>query len=173
MAEVITCQPDSVLNLPTMTGLLLLGAPSLPDKLEHRLSRPFDRNGFVAAEGAGMVLLESEASIRARGVTAYAELAGFGGSADAYRVTAPHPEDRGTAAAMRRALEDGRVAPNRVACINAHGTSTPLNDSIETAAMLTALPLCYGQPVKHSGHHALAFNLGLSGFHSATLVHAA
>lgn len=128
---------DSVLNLVTMTGLLLLGAPSLAEHLGYRLSRPFDRdrNGFVAAEGAGMVLLESEASATARGVIPYAEVAGFGCSADAHRVTAPHPEGRGAAEAMRRALEDGRVAPHRVVCINAHGTSTPLNDPIETAAI--------------------------------------
>jgi 3-oxoacyl-[acyl-carrier-protein] synthase II len=137
-AERVLCGgADSVLNLPTMTGLLLLGAPSLADNLEHRLSRPFDRdrNGFVAAEGAGMVLLESEAAAVARGATPYAELAGFGCSADAHRVTAPHPEGLGAAAAMRRALADGGAAPERVGCINAHGTSTPLNDPIETAAI--------------------------------------
>jgi 3-oxoacyl-[acyl-carrier-protein] synthase II len=128
---------DSVLNLPTMTGLMLLGAPSLSDNLEHRLSRPFDRdrNGFVAAEGAGMVLLESEAAAAARGARVHAELAGFGCSADAHRVTAPHPEGLGAAEAMRRALADAGVAPERVGCINAHGTSTPLNDPIETAAI--------------------------------------
>lgn len=126
---------DSVLNLPTMTGLLLLGAPSLDD--QPGLSRPFDRarNGFVAAEGAGIVVLESESSARRRGARAYAELAGFGCSADAHRVTAPHPEGRGAAAAMRRALADGGVAPAQIAYINAHGTSTPLNDPIETAAI--------------------------------------
>jgi 3-oxoacyl-[acyl-carrier-protein] synthase II len=126
---------DSVLNLPTMTGLLLLGAPSLDD--HPGLSRPFDRarNGFVAAEGASMVVLESESSARARGALPYAELAGFGCSADAHRVTAPHPEGRGAAEAMRRALADGCVAPAQVGCINAHGTATPLNDPIETAAI--------------------------------------
>jgi len=130
---------DSVLNMPTMTGLLLLGAPSIADNFEHRLSRPFDRlrNGFVGGEGSGIVVLESEASCDARGATPYAELVGFGCSADAHRVTAPHPDGRGAAEAMRRALSDAAVQPQQVGCINAHGTSTPLNDAIETMAIKT------------------------------------
>jgi len=128
---------DSVLNMATMAGLLMLGAPSLAENLGDRLSTPFDRlrSGFVAAEGAGVVVLESEASALARGAVPYAELAGFGCSADAYRVTAPHPGGLGAAAAMRRALADGGVEPAQVGSINAHGTSTPLNDAIETAAI--------------------------------------
>jgi len=95
---------DSVLNLPTMTGLLLLGAPSIADTFGEKLSRPFDRgrSGFVAAEGAGIVVLESEASARSRGVSPYAELVGYGSSMDAYRVTAPHPKGQGAVAANSR-----------------------------------------------------------------------
>ena len=134
---VIAGGADSVLNMPTLTGLMLLGAPSLADNDSLGVSKPFDRlrNGFVAAEGAGVVVLESEASALARGKRPYAELVGFGCSTDAYRVTAPHPEGRGAIASMRRALDDAGIAPGKVGCINAHGTSTPLNDAIETAAI--------------------------------------
>lgn len=128
---------DSVLNLPTMIGLHLLGAPSVCDKFGDQLCRPFDvkRSGFVAAEGAGMLLLESEEHARQRGAHIFAELAGFGSSLDAYRITAPHPEGFGAAYAMQRALQDANLAPDEVALINAHGTSTPLNDPAETQAI--------------------------------------
>ncbi|MYT30240.1 MULTISPECIES: beta-ketoacyl-[acyl-carrier-protein] synthase family protein [unclassified Streptomyces] len=128
---------DSVLNLPTMTGLHLLGAPSTSELFGDRLCRAFDRDrsGLVAAEGAAMLVLESEESARRRGAAVYAELAGFGSSLDAYQVTAPHPEGHGAALAMSRALADGGVAPEAVDSVNAHGTSTPLNDPIETRAI--------------------------------------
>jgi 3-oxoacyl-[acyl-carrier-protein] synthase II len=130
---------DSVLNLPTLTALHLLGAPSTTERFGDRLCRPFDRDrsGLVAAEGAGMVLLETLESARARGATIYAEVAGFGSSLDAYRITAPHPEGRGAVLAMQKALRDARIEPQAVACINAHGTSTLLNDSAETIAIKT------------------------------------
>ncbi len=130
---------DSVLNLPTMVGLHLLGAPSISDQFGDRLCRPFDkdRSGFVAAEGAGMLLLESEQCAQARGVTPYAEIVGFGSSMDAYRITAPHPSGTGAALSMQRALSDAHVEPTAVTCINAHGTSTPLNDPAETLAIKT------------------------------------
>ncbi len=128
---------DSVLNLPTMVGLLLLGAPSIASQHGANLCRPFDRSrsGFVAAEGGAMLLLESEASARARGATIYAEIGGFGSALDAYRITAPHPEGKGAALAMRRALDDAQLAADCIGHINAHGTSTPLNDPAETLAI--------------------------------------
>jgi 3-oxoacyl-[acyl-carrier-protein] synthase II len=128
---------DSVLNLPTMIGLHLLGAPSTSQLHGDRLSRPFDRqrSGLVAGEGAGMVLLESEAHARARGATIYGEVVGYGSSLDAYGVTAPHPDGAGAVLAMSKALDDAGIAPQAIDCINAHGTSTILNDPIETKAI--------------------------------------
>ncbi len=128
---------DSVLNCMTMVGLGLLGAPSISEDHGDRLCRPFDlvRSGLVAAEGAGVVLLESEASAHRRGARVYAELCGFGSSMDAYRITAPHPEGHGAILAMRNALADAGMDPESIDYINAHGTSTPLNDKTETRAI--------------------------------------
>ena len=130
---------DSVLNLMTMLGLNLIGAPSTSDEHGDKLCRPFDsaRSGFVAAEGGAVVILESEQRARSRGARIYAEICGFGSSLDAYRVTAPHPEGKGAALAMRKALADAALQPDAIDYINAHGTSTPLNDVAETHAIKT------------------------------------
>ena len=102
-----------------------------------RASRPFDqdRDGFVIGEGAGMLVLETEAHARRRGATVVCELAGYGASADAFHMTAPSVDGNGAARAMKRALEDARMAPGDVAYINAHGTSTPAGDPIEVTAV--------------------------------------
>lgn len=128
---------DSVLNLMTMLGLNLIGAPSTSEEHGDKLCRPFDidRSGFVAAEGGAVVILESEARARRRGARIYAEICGFGSSLDAYRVTAPHPEGRGAALAMQKAMSDAALQPGAIDYINAHGTSTPLNDAAETRAI--------------------------------------
>ena len=106
------------------------------DDPEHS-SRPFDKNrsGFVMGEGAGLLLLESLDSALRRGADIYAEIVGIGASADAHHMTAPEASGSGMAAAMRRALEDAGVAPDEVDHINAHGTSTHLNDLCETIAI--------------------------------------
>ena len=100
-------------------------------------SRPFDsdRDGFVLGEGAGLLVLESLEHAEKRGANILAEMSGYGASSDAHHVTQPHPEGEGAARAMKWAIEDAGITPNKVDYINAHGTSTPLNDKYETIAM--------------------------------------
>ncbi|MCU7611386.1 beta-ketoacyl-ACP synthase II [Anaplasma capra] len=100
-------------------------------------SRPWDRDrdGFVMGEGAGVLVLESYERAKKRNARIYAEITGYGITSDAYHVTAPHPEGRGGADAMRRALEMAGAAPDSIGCINAHGTSTPTGDSVEISAI--------------------------------------
>ena len=103
----------------------------------NRASIPFDaeRSGFVLGEGAGILLLEELEHAKARGAKIYAELVGYGATCDAYHMTAPRPDGSGAAKAMSMAIADAGAAPEEVGYINAHGTSTPLNDAGETAAV--------------------------------------
>jgi len=103
-------------------------------------SRPFDqeRDGFVMGEGAAVLVLEERSRALARGAKIYAEVAGYAQTNDAYHMTAPRPDARQAARAIRLALEDGRVEPSEVGYVNAHGSATPLNDPTETAALKLA-----------------------------------
>ncbi len=113
-------------------GAMARGGPDRRDA-----PRPFDQNrdGFVIAEGAAVLILESEEHARARGAPILAELVGYASSSDAYHITAPHEEGAGAILAMRRALETAGLRPDEVDYINAHGTGTELNDAVETKAI--------------------------------------
>jgi len=117
-----------------VTGFSLLGALSTRLDAPERASRPFDvdRDGFVLGEGAGFVVLETPERAAARGVTPLAELSGFGCSCNAYRITDSPPDGRGAAQSMQAALDDAGLAPDDIGYINAHGTSTQMNDISES-----------------------------------------
>lgn len=130
-----------------------------------RASRPFDldRDGFILAEGAGIVVLESLAHALARGARIYAEVLGHASSSDAYHVAAPDPEARGAIRAMQWALDDAGVETNEVDYINAHGSSTPVNDATETLAIKRLFgEQAYNIPVS-SSKSAMGHAMGGSG----------
>jgi len=120
-----------------MAGFDNLGALSTRNEEPERASRPFDalRDGFLMAEGAGVVLLERLDVAKARGARIYAELAGYGSTGDAFHITAPAEDGSGATECMRLAMQDAGLQPTDVDYINAHGTSTPLNDASETLSI--------------------------------------
>ncbi len=120
-----------------LTGFNLLTALSERNDSPETASRPFDlnRDGFVLGEGAGMVILEELEHAKARGATIYGEIRGYGSTADAYRITDIHPEGRGAISCIRMALQDARLNPEDIGYVNAHGTSTKVNDHVETMAI--------------------------------------
>jgi 3-oxoacyl-[acyl-carrier-protein] synthase II len=120
-----------------VTGFNLLTALSTNNEVPARASRPFDqrRDGFVLGEGSGMVVLEELEHAKRRGATVYAEVTGYGTTADAFRVTDSHPDGRGAIACIRAAVKDSGLAPADIGYVNAHGTSTQVNDKVETLAL--------------------------------------
>jgi 3-oxoacyl-[acyl-carrier-protein] synthase II len=128
---------DSMINPVGLVFFVLLGAAATSQDTPSAVCRPFDRkrSGLVMGEGAGMVVLEEESHARRRGARIYGEVAGYGSSIDAYQVTAPHPQGRGAEQSMRAALDDGGLGSGDIDYINAHGTSTKLNDAMETLAI--------------------------------------
>jgi 3-oxoacyl-[acyl-carrier-protein] synthase II len=149
----------------------LIRAMSTRNAEPERASRPFDRDrdGFVMAEGAGLFVLERLADARARGAHVYGEISGFGLTGDAHHMTAPRPEGTGSARAMQAALREAALEPGEVELIDAHGSSSPLNDVTETRA----IHLAFGETatripvIASKGHHGHA--LGATGAWEAAL----
>ena len=138
MADVIVAGGSEAAVIPLAIGAFsTMHAMSRRNDDPPRASRPFDkdRDGFVLSEGSAVVVLEEREHALARGARVYAELIGYGATADAYHITSPSPEGEGNARAMRMALDQAGIAPERVDYINAHGTSTQPNDREETSAI--------------------------------------
>ena len=140
-------------------GFCAMKALSTRNDEPAKASRPFDagRDGFVMGDGAGILILEERESAKARGARIYAELAGYGLSGDAYHISAPSENGEGAARAMRGALRDAGMQPSDVDYINAHGTSTPVGDRIETQAVKTvfgehARKLAFASTKSMTGH---------------------
>lgn len=133
----VTGGSEAAVNESGVGGFNALHALSQNNDNPASASRPFDktRDGFVLGEGAGCLILEEYEHAIKRGATIYAELAGGGMSADAYHMTAPHPEGLGAINVMKAALEDAELTPEDIDYINVHGTSTPLGDIAETKAI--------------------------------------
>jgi len=137
-ADVLICGGvEAMIHFANFAGFIAMRALSARNDEPERASRPFDkdRDGFIIGEGCGLMILESLPHARKRGAHIYAEVLGYSASSDAFHVAAPDPEGTGAIRAMRWALEDAGITPAEVDYINAHGTSTPLNDIIETRAI--------------------------------------
>jgi 3-oxoacyl-[acyl-carrier-protein] synthase II len=154
---VITGGSEAVISQAGVGGFNAMKALSERNESPATASRPFDkeRDGFVMGEGAGVLILESLEHALARGAKIYCEIAGGGATADAYHITAPHPEGLGANNVMRAALADAGMQPGDIDYINVHGTSTPLGDIAETKAILNVF-----------GDHA--YNLNISSTKSMT-----
>lgn len=139
-------------------GFCAMRALSTQNDSPQQASRPFDkqRDGFVLGEGAGILVLEELQQARQRGATIYAEVVGYGMSADAYHMTQPDPDVRGVALCMQHALRDAEVTPQEIGYINAHGTSTPYNDKYETLAIKKVLG-------DHAYHVAISSTKSMTG----------
>lgn len=148
---------EAAVNEPAMGGFNSMHALSVRNDDYAKASRPFDvsRDGFVMGEGGGALILEELEHAKKRGATIYAEVAGGGASADAYHITAPHPEGLGALNVMKSALNDAGMKPEDLDYINVHGTSTPLGDIAETKAIIGVF-----------GEHA--YNLNISSTKSMT-----
>jgi 3-oxoacyl-[acyl-carrier-protein] synthase II len=127
----------SMIHALGLAGFNLLTALSTQNEEPQKASRPFDlkRDGFILGEGACMLILEELSHAQKRGATIHAEVIGYGSTADAFRITDTHPKGRGAIEAMQLALQDAKVGMDEVDYINAHGTSTIVNDKIETLAI--------------------------------------
>ena len=160
-ADVMICGGAEAPITPlTIGGFAAMRALSTRNEDPARASRPFDadRDGFVAAEGAGALILETYEHAMDRGANVYAEVVGFGASADAYHYAAPEPNGKGVVLAMERAMTDANIAPNEIDYVNLHATSTPAGDPIESCAIEKALG-AHAQQVKLSSTKSMTGHL--------------
>jgi 3-oxoacyl-[acyl-carrier-protein] synthase II len=148
-----------------LTPLAIAAFSAMDATSNEGISRPFDarRDGFVMGEGAGVLILEDAEAAEARGATILGEVLGYGATSDAHHLTAPDPTGRGAADALRRALRDADLTGGDIDYINAHGTSTPLNDRAETAAIKVALGEYANQIPVSSTKSAIGHLLGAAG----------
>lgn len=157
----ITGGTEAAMTPMGLSGFANMKALSRRNEAPQKASRPFDldRDGFVMGEGAGLIVLEELGHALARGARIYAELIGYGASADAGHITQPDPEGTGAAKAMSGALRDGRMNTDEIDYVNAHGTSTPLGDKAETMAMKSVF-----------GEHARRFSVSSTKSHLGHLL---
>lgn len=162
---VIVGGADSIINREEIEGFNALYALSVQNDPPEKASKPFaaDRDGFVIGEGAGVMILESESSARRRGVTIYAELAGYGLSSEGYNIMAPMKDGEGMAFTMNKALQSTGVSLEEVDYINAHGTSTELNDRYETMAIKRVFGLRAPRIAVSSSKSMIGHTIGAAG----------
>ena len=168
---VVSGGAEPVLSFSYYLGFSLLGALTRRYPSPEAASRPFDRrrNGFVIGEGAGVLILETLAHARARGRTILGEICGYGDSADGYRITDMHPKALGAVQAMRGAIADAGLTPDAIQYVNAHGTSTPINDPTETLACKTVFgERAYDVPIS-SNKSMIGHTIGAAGAIEAIL----
>ncbi len=168
---VITGGAEASITEMSFAGFCSSRALSTRNDEPQRASRPFDidRDGFVMGEGAAIIVLEEEEYAKRRGAKVYADLVGFGMSADAYHITAPSPDGDGAARAMRAAMKDAGLSIDKIGYVNTHGTSTPLGDIAETLAIKTV----FGEQAKslaiNSSKSMIGHMLGAAGAAEAVI----
>lgn len=161
----ITGGAEACITTLGCAGFIQARALSMRNDEPTKASRPFDtdRDGFVIGEGAGILVLEELEHARKRGAQIYAEVLGWGSTADAHHITAPHPEGAGAAQAMRTAVKKAKLNLEDITYINAHGTSTPLGDEAETKAIKTVFGEHAKKLVVSSTKSMIGHLLGASG----------
>jgi len=169
---VIAVGSEAAVTKLTLSGFSIMRALSTRNDSPETASRPFDkeRDGFVLAEGAAALVLEEYEHAKARSAKIYGEMVGYGATCDAYHITMPAPGGEGGAHSMRNAIEDAGIKPEDIQYINAHGTSTPLNDKSETQAIKTVFGN-YAYDLKiNSSKSMLGHGLGAAGALEAIIV---
>lgn len=154
----VTGGSEAAITPMGLSGFSRMAALSTRNDEPERASRPWDkdRDGFVMAEGAGVLVLEEYEHAKARGANIFAEILGYGMSADGNHMTAPDPEGRGAARAMQGAIRDAKINPSDIDYVNAHGTSTPLGDKAETFAIKTV----FGEHVRKIAVSSIKSQMG-------------